>query len=188
MKRRIALLMGMSMVMVSLVVGCGKEETDGDSKDADVVVEENADQGNDGNDAAPSTTGYVFKASGVEISVDADMAPIAEALGEPDSIFEEPSCAAEGIAKLYTYPGYEINTYPDGDNDLVGTIVLKDDTVATLEGIDLSMTKADVIDVYGDGYAELEGQIVYEKDGMKLHFILDGDNLASIEYSSAVMD
>lgn len=101
---------------------------------------------------------------------------------------EEPSCAAQGIAKLYTYSSYEIDTYPDGDRDLIASIILKDDNVATSEGVDLSMTRADVVEAYGEDYEEAEGCITYTKDGMKLKFILDGENLASIEYNSSVLD
>ena len=67
-------------------------------------------------------------------------------------------------------------------------VILKDDTVATAEGVDLSMTKDKVIEVYGNDYQETEGRIAFEKDGMKLCFILDGDNIAAIEYNSSVLD
>ena len=70
----------------------------------------------------------------------------------------------------------------------MGTIILKDDTVATPEGIDLSKTKEDVIAVYGNDYDGTDRMISYEKDGMKLNFIFDGDNIASIEYNSSVMN
>ena len=132
--------------------------------------------------------GYVFKAKGVEISVDMDMSTIEEKLGETVSYFEEPSCAAQGTARLFTYSGFEIDTYPDGEKDLVGYIILKDDTVATPEGIDLSKTKADVIKAYGEDYKENGTALVYERGGMKLSFIMDGDNISSIQYSSSVMD
>ena len=116
------------------------------------------------------------------------MAPIADALGEPKSIFEEPSCAAQGTAYLYTYPGFTVNTYPDGETNLVGYITLKDDTVATPEGIDLSSTREDVIAAYGEDYAEDDKKISYEKDGMTLNFIFSGEDIASIEYVSSVMN
>ena len=46
---------------------------------------------------ASTNSGYVFSYNGTTIPVDADAAPIIEALGEPNSYFESPSCAAEGI-------------------------------------------------------------------------------------------
>ena len=47
--------------------------------------------------ATSTNSGYVFSYNGTTIPVDADAAPVIEALGEPNSYFESPSCAAEGI-------------------------------------------------------------------------------------------
>ena len=117
-----------------------------------------------------------------------DMAPIAEALGEPKSIFEQPSCAGQGTAYLYSYPGFEINTYPDGDVNYVAYILLKDDTVATPEGVDLSMTKSDIIAAYGEDYEEEDNKLTYKSGDMSLNFLLDGDSIVSIEYDSGVLN
>ncbi len=166
------------LMTAALFAGCGSEGT----KESGNKEQQN-DQKVNG-----TAKGYVFETKGTKIAVDTDMALIAEALGEPAKYFEEPSCAAQGIAKLYTYSGFTVETYPDGDKDLVACVILKDDTVATAEGVDLSMTKDKVIEVYGNDYQETEGRIAFEKDGMKLCFILDGDNIAAIEYNSSVLD
>ena len=42
-------------------------------------------------------------------------------------------------------------------------------------------------DAYGSEGAEEVGKIVYEKDGMELCFIVDGDSIVSIEYVSTVL-
>lgn len=133
--------------------------------------------------------GYCFNIQGIPVRVDMDMDELAPKLGEAKSVFEAPSCAGEGISYIYNFIDYEIETYPatDGKNR-IAYVILKDDMVSTSEGIDLSMTKEEVILTYGEEYGETENAIIYEKDGMKLHFILDGDNIASIEYASAVMD
>lgn len=139
-------------------------------------------------DDAAVNAGYVFERDGVQITVDMDMSEILDQLEEPNSSYEQPSCAAQGIARIYAWPGFEIETYPDGDVDRIACIVLKDDTVATAEGVDLSMTKADIIAVYGSDYEESETGMVYGKDGAKLCFILDGDDISSIEYDSPVLN
>ncbi len=185
MKKLLVMALCVSMLATIALTGCGSSDK------ADAGAEGSTQQAAESNDTAKEENGekgYVFEVDGVKVAVDADMAPIAEALGEPASYFEEPSCAAQGIAKLYTYSSFEIDTYPDGDTDLVACIILKDDNVATAEGVDLSMTKADVIEVYGENYVETEGSIAYEKDGMKLCFILDGENIKAIEYNSAVLN
>lgn len=179
-KRMLAMVMCVCMVGSMVLSGCGSNgnSNGGGNKSGDESTNKNNS----------SVKGYAFEAKGVKMSVDMDMSEIEDKLGEPVSYYEEPSCAAQGTARLFTYSGFEIDTYPDGDKDLVACIILKDDTVSTAEGIDLSMTKEDVIAKYGDNYEESENRIVYEKDEMKLCFIFDGDNIASIEYNSVVLN
>lgn len=139
----------------------------------------------DVNPSSADPAGYVFNAKGTDIRINADMGTISEKLGEPLSYFEDPSCAAEGTAKIYTYPGFVITTVPDGDTDRVNLIELKDDTVSTAEGADLSSTRDDIIRIYGDGFEETDGQIAFEKGGMRLCFIFRDGLLASIQYRAA---
>ncbi len=131
---------------------------------------------------------YVFPVGEVTLRTDMDADEAVEELGEYKSVFKAPSCAGEGTSYIYTYDSFEIETYPteEGKN-LIGYIILRDDTVATAEGIDLSMTRSDVIQTYGSGYEEAQNSITYEKNGTKLNFIFDGEELSSIEYVSAVI-
>jgi len=179
-RRNLLLVLACAMVLALGMVGCGSSEAPENNN--------NGGSGSNNNQVQNVEKGFYFEANGVKIYMDADMSTLVDKLGEPASYFEEPSCAVEGIAKIYTFSNYELETYPDGDRDLVAYVVIKDDTIATPEGIDLSMTKADVIATYGEDYEEAENSITYTKDGMFLRFILDGDYLASIEYSSAVFN
>lgn len=178
--------------MVIGLCGCGAEG------DADQTSQNNVNtqgQGNPDTEKEPGSTGeqntaegFFFNANGVRITVDMDMDELAGQIGESKSIFEAPSCAGEGISYLYNYVSYEIETYPAADGkNRIGYIVLKDDMAATEEGIDLSMTKQDVIRIYGEEYEESANGLTYEKQGMKLNFVFDGDNMISIEYVSGVL-
>lgn len=169
--KKLIVMMSVCVLGISALTGCGSKETTTANNDKPSTEETDKNKDTE-TDEDTDEKGYVFESNGVEIVVDMDMSTIADDLGEPDSYFEEPSCAAQGIAKIYTYPGYEIETYPDGDKDLVACVVLKDDSVATPEGIDLSMTKDDIIDAYGSDYEESDRSMVYEKNGTKLCFIL----------------
>ena len=60
---------------------------------------------------------YVFRANGVNVSINDDMAGVLAALGEPQSYFEAESCAFEGLDKTYTYSGFVITTRPEGEKD-----------------------------------------------------------------------
>lgn len=191
-----ALLLGVAVGLC----GCGQTGDAGKSgADAGVQDEvqepdnegsegENEEAANAGEEGQDQTKGFVFDAGGVTLGVDVDMDELKTQLEESKSIFEAPSCAGEGISYIYNYISYEVETYPaqDGRN-LIARITLKDDTVATNEGIDLSMTRDDVIRVYGENYEESTNQFIYEKNGSKLYFIFDGDNIISIEYISAVL-
>ncbi|MBE5867931.1 MAG: hypothetical protein E7293_03100 [Lachnospiraceae bacterium] len=145
--------------------------------------------GGAGSSASEESKGYVFEYEGVSISVDALAEPIIKELGEPVSYYEAASCAFEGMDKMYTYNSVEIDTYPDEKGkDRISGIIFKDDMVETPEGVSLFETKDDMIKAYGEDFTDENGTLVYEKDGMKLCFILDGDEIVSIEYMTTVLD
>lgn len=171
------IMLGMVACMALSMVACGGSDTK--------VIESDGSQAST-TTAAATSTGYVFNYQGTDIPVDADVAPIIDTLGDPSEYFESPSCAAEGIGKLYTYSDFEVQTYPDGDTDKVLYVRLKTDNVATAEGIDLSSSRDDVVAAYGEPASEVTGALTYEKDGMSLVFIFDGDSLSSIEYDSSL--
>jgi len=140
----------------------------------------------------PNLTGYIFQAQGVSgmvsISVDMDAEPVIQSLGEADSYFEAPSCAFQGIDKMYTYSHFEIDTYPDGDTDKISMILFLDDLVSTAEGVCIGMTKEDMEKAYGTDYEVSNGFYRYTKDNMKLSFIIEDGEIRSIEYDSLVLN
>lgn len=131
-----------------------------------------------------SYKGYAFLYEGVAIEMDAAAEPIVEQLGESDFYFEAPSCAFEGIDKLYTYRSFELDTYPMNDKDYVSAIVFKDDMITTAEGVGIGDTEEKLTQTYGGGWTEENGMRVYEKDKMKLCFILEEERIISVEYHS----
>ena len=137
---------------------------------------------------AASGEGYAFSYNGTVIEVDADAAPILAVLGDPVSYFEAQSCAFEGMDKMYTYNSFELDTYPNGSKDYVSTVILKDDSVATAEGICIGDSREKLLQAYPDGGKEEDGMIVYEKGNMRLCFIIKGDEVVSIEYRSTVLN
>lgn len=166
----------------------------GDYKETMNNVDTMGQNAMEGDAAAPvqsnntSLDDYVFEYKGVKISPDMNTNEFLSALGDPLHYYEVKSCAFEGMDKIYTYTSFEISTYPNGANDLVSSIYFKDDTVTTQEGAYLGMAKSDVLALYGSNYTESAGAYVYSKGGMELHFIFDGETLASIEYVTTVLD
>lgn len=127
---------------------------------------------------------YVFETNGTTIKMNEDTSEILKALGKEMSYFEAPSCAFDGIDKTYTYAGFELLTYPKDDKDYVSSVVLKDDTISTKEGVCIGDTKEKVVEKYGKDYQEKSGAYVYTKGNSTLEFIFDGDIVSSITYTA----
>lgn len=184
------------LLMALVVTGCGKEKAGDDANNNQPTpVESQNNQGSETKEDGKNDTnkvtepkGYVFEYNGVKIGMDMEAAPIITALGEADTYFEAPSCAFEGLDKTYGYGSFEIDTYEQDGKDYISTVFFCDDLIETPEGVCLFETKADMMKAYGDGFKEEFGMLVYEKDGMKLKFILEGDEITSIEYASTVLD
>ena len=191
-KKLLAMFMALGLLALA---GCGDSEKVIDGNVVNVTTGSRAEESTGQQESAQApeqqtqTTaakGYVFVAGGVTVEMDADIAPILQALGEPMSYFEAASCAFEGLDKIYTYNSFEIDTYPAQDKDLVSAVILKDDSVTTAEGICIGDSLEKLQETYGDGIQE-SGMLVYEKDDMKLCFILQDDSIISIEYRSTAL-
>lgn len=172
-KRNLAIM----LCMMLWLTGCGAAETG----EEEVSTTESSV-------SSENIKGYVFAYQGTEVVIDALAEPVLTELGEAQSYFEAASCAFDGLDKMYTYGSVEIDTYPSEEGDRISAILFKDDMVQTKEGISLFMTKADMTAAYGEDYTEENGMLVYSKDGMKLRFILENEEITSIEYVTTVLD
>ena len=161
-----------------LVIGAGDANTNTASE---VSEAENAEVSGEEITAAK---GYTFIYNGVEISIDAKMEDLLAKLGTEDSYFEAPSCAFDGMQKIYTYGSMELNTYIGEDGDYLDAIILKDDLISTPEGIRVGDTPEMVVEAYGENYTDNNGSYTYEKDDMKLNFIVEDGAVVSIQYKS----
>ena len=132
--------------------------------------------------------GWTFQAGDVTLTPDMDMSAITDQLGEPKSYFEAASCAFEGLDKIYTYTSFEIETYPQDTADCIKSIVLKDDTVSTVEGVSIGDSEDKVRETYGAPAEESTGKLVYQKEKTNLVFVISSGVVASIEYDSMVME
>lgn len=167
MKKKMILVWACLMAAVIGCAGCG--QTQQESRPAQ---ESNQSQ----------ETGYVFEYKGTAIKMNADMAALLTALGEADSYFESPSCAFQGMDKVYTYGSIVITTYPEGGKDYVYTVELKDDLVKTPEGISIGSSRSAVTAAYGTPAQESDTSLVFRKDDSELTFIIDGDSVKNILY------
>ena len=129
--------------------------------------------------------GYALTIDGKNIQIGMSGEDLVDLLGETSNVFEAPSCAGQGIDYTYTYAGgsVEITTVPNAQGvNLIDAMIIKDDLLSTPEGISLTMTLSDVTKAYGDSYTTVGNAYVYEKNGMQLQFIIENDEVTSIQY------
>lgn len=175
--RRIVLL-GLMVLTCMTLCSC----SDAQSENQDV----NHRPENETNDENKDETSYIFTYEGVDVSVNEDISAVLAKLGDPVSYYEAASCAFEGLDKIYTYASFQIDTYPIDGVDMLASIYFLDDLVETPEGVCLYMTKADMIEAYGEPTSVNGTEYVYEKGNGTLRFIIDGDEIISIEYRTKV--
>ena len=162
------------MVMGLSLAACGS--SDGGSS--------SSGSSSSGSAASASSEGFSFTSGSTKIEMNADASAIVDELGDPDDYFESESCAFEGLDKVYTYPGFHLNTYPVDDKDYVLSVDFMDDTVETDEGISIGSTKDEVTEAYGEPAEETSSSLVYEKGDTEMTIGLDGDSVSSLEISA----
>ncbi|MDD3367432.1 MAG: hypothetical protein PHP50_00910 [Lachnospiraceae bacterium] len=193
MKKKIVYIITAVILTAGICMGCGSDDTAVISKDDQTAQTESQATEPEQKNSAEATPeaavdGYVLITEDTIMAPDMDMAPVLESLGEPVSYYEAPSCAFEGLDKVYTYDNFEIDTYPDGENDKIAAIILKNDMVETSEGIAIGDTLADIEAAYGSDYEVESGMVVLTKGDMDLKFIVTNDAVTSIEYDSKAGD
>ena len=141
-----------------------------------------------GGDTTSEKEIYYFEYKDVKIGINNEAAPILEALGEPMNYFEAPSCAFEGMDKIYSYSSFEFTTYTKDDKDYISSIIFLDDTVETREGIALNASLEEIINAYGNEYEKSFEQYSYTDGNCIISFILENNEVVSIEYAMDFQD
>lgn len=175
-----------------LLAGCGEKEavtTSGNAQNTEVTQaaqDEAVGGAKDLTTAPEAAEGFSFVTNGVTVPMNVDAAPIIEALGDPVEYFEAASCAFQGLDKIYTYNGFEINTYPKDNKDYISTVYFLDDSVATDKNIYLGSTLDEVLAAYGEDYTEENGEYTYVLGQTKLCILVEEDSVTSITYKAVV--
>ena len=132
---------------------------------------------------AAEDSGFALKIGDSIISMDQNMAEVQAMLGEPRNVFEEQSCAFDGIDRVFSYPGLQIHTYPKGSEDYVHTISLRDDSIRTMQGVYLGSTMDAVIKAYGHEYKMESDVLIYTEGKTTLSFFIEDDIVTAITYN-----
>jgi len=199
MKKYLMLILALGLIL--MLVACGESEPYDDYNDVvDVLAQlpevtpEPADdddttnynqEDNEGEtyEPEPEMTEFTFLFGSVLIYMDQNMDDLLPQLGEPLGVFEQPSCAFDGIDRVFAFPGIEIHTYPDGDQDFVHTINVRDDSVTTINGIYLGSSWADVLAAYGDVYTQDARMFTFTLGETSLSFFVEDDMVIGINYN-----
>ena len=162
MKKKMAALLALVMVLSLVLCSCG---------------------GGGGSNNGGNNTGsldYYFEVKGVKVEMKADAEAVLKALGSYKSSYEAPSCAFDGMDKIYSYGAYDILTYTADGKDFISGVVLRDDTVETPEGIAIGSKLEDVKKKYN---AKEEGSSInVYSENCRLLIIFDNGVVSSIQY------
>ena len=165
MRKRIMVLTAILVVLAVVLCGCEKGSNDTTPFP----------------NTSPNTKDFVFKSGSTTIAMNVEAAPILKSLGEYKSSYEAPSCAFDGMDKIYTYNGFELLTYTVKDVDYVSGVVIRDDTVETPEGITIGSKPEDVKKAYGE-FEKDATSANYYTDNCRLLIIFTDGVVSSVQY------
>ncbi len=156
------------ILMSTCLIGCGKKEEKQEDNNEEQKLEYVVDI--DGMNLTPGQNIDVTK------------------LKEGYDYFEIPSCAFEGIDKVYTYDDYELTIANVDGVDKVYSVYYSGDGVSTKEGIKVSDEVAKVKDIYGEDFT-LDGEDIYYSDGnLNILFLTNNDVVVGITYTLITKD
>ena len=182
-------VLALTLSLVLLATGCGSKDSGTESSTA-AQASAGTEASKDSTEAVTeakeaAADGLFFQKGDVKISMDAPADDIIKALGNYQSTYEAPSCAFDGMDVIYTYPGYEVLTYTKDGKNAISGVVLRDDTVATPEGVFIGSKQEDVEKVYDTKAGEGANNLVVKKGNCELLFIFKDGAVSSIQYNLA---
>lgn len=116
------------------------------------------------------------------IYMDQNIQDVLDAMGEPLGVFEAPSCAFDGIDRIFSFSGLQIHTYPLDDGDFIHTVSIRDDSIMTQNGIYIGNSWDSVLAAYGSDYQQDFGMFTFTKGVTKLQFYVESDMVVAITY------
>ena len=180
-KKLLATLLALSLCL-ALLAGCGGNANSNQNNSGNTSGDQSQNSGDTDSGENQAVDLFIFTSNGVEVKMNAEADPIVEALGEPVSSYEAPSCAFQGTDYIYTYDGFQINTYPLNDVNYVSSVVLISDAVSTPEGLEIGGTLEDMVAAYGEDYTEEYGMYTYTRGDSQLAVLIGDGAITSIEY------
>jgi hypothetical protein len=165
---------------VSRPAGEKESGTNPDNTDREITLPGS----NPDNEPDPASGEYFFEYNGAAITMHAEADPLLAQLGKESAYFEAESCAFQGLDKTYSYPGFDLMTYPVDGKDFILSVILMDDSVTTNEGLYIGAPESEIIARLGDEYKSENGSYIYESGRSQLMIITENGAVTAIEYSA----
>ena len=122
------------------------------------------------------------RVQGKVIALDQNMADVKKAIGEELSCETAPSCMYEGEDKTFLYDGFQILTYPNGEEDFVASIDILSDKVEIASGVKVGDTVETAKEKMQEGeLSETEFFLTYNYDDHGLTFHITNGVITEIE-------
>ncbi|MBR6483699.1 MAG: hypothetical protein IKT14_01655 [Clostridiales bacterium] len=166
-------IVGITLICALVLTFTGCSGSDGDTapevlSGGETKTAAEGGQAEGAGEASASTYHLVYR--NVDLIPGAEADPAITSLGDDYSYFESPSCAYQGMDKVYTYDSVIIRTYTLDETDYINSIEIKDDTVETPEGIYIGCTSDQVTAAYGDPGSD---SLIYVDGDVQVSFITD---------------
>ncbi|MDR1704835.1 MAG: hypothetical protein LBS19_09170 [Clostridiales bacterium] len=177
-----------SMVMIIIAAicvlpGCNKAEPkDAPSEPDNLPASAQLAQTGQAGKSNERSEGFVFRFNNTDIIMGGAADPIIEALGEPREVFEETSCAFDGIDRFLYYNDFQLNTFPLDGADYVWSVNFLTDSAETQEGLYVGSTLDKMLEIYGDGYERENEMYRYKKNGTELAVLTENGEVIQITY------
>lgn len=157
------LLLSLVTMTTLMMTACG-EDSEANSTATDAVVD-----------------GYSWEIEGITINIGDLEADTVEHISEESNYFEEPSCASDGIDRVYSYNNYEILFSETNGVFGVSMIRLTSDLVSTIEGVSIGDSVESAKEACGEPTDETEGVLLYIKGETELRLIISEEEVVWIE-------
>lgn len=125
-----------------------------------------------------------FHYEGTRIEMHAEAAPILEALGEPESYTEEPSCAFDGLDKTYCYGSFYLTTYPQDGTDYIYSLWFVDDSVTTEEGLRIGDSQEQVENLYKNAQWNGTNGYLISTENASLRILISDEQVSAVVYEA----
>lgn len=132
----------------------------------------------------PGEAGYfTFGKWTFAIDTEVTEATLSELGTQKKEVEEAPNCAFDGQNLLYSFSGFEVETYAKNGKNYFYAVYLLDDSVeADRKGIAVGSSREEVVSAYGEADEAKDASLTYHRKDLSLVFFLRDGRVTRIHY------